>query len=81
MVLKHNNQYTHKTHCKYGHSFEGDNLLIRKEGWRSCRKCRDFRNYEYRIKHLKINPENIPLIKLIEASKHQKLFSERSKGV
>lgn len=28
-----------KTHCKNGHEFSGDNLIIRKTGARSCRIC------------------------------------------
>lgn len=29
-----------KTHCKYGHPFAGDNLLMHKNGrWRICRTC------------------------------------------
>lgn len=28
-----------KTHCANGHPFTGDNLIIRKTGARSCRKC------------------------------------------
>lgn len=28
-----------KTHCKNGHPFSGDNLIIRKDGARSCRQC------------------------------------------
>jgi hypothetical protein len=30
---------SHKTHCKRGHPFSGDNLYINKERKRICRKC------------------------------------------
>lgn len=29
-----------KTHCPSGHPYEGDNLVISKEGYRRCRECR-----------------------------------------
>lgn len=28
-----------KTHCLKGHPFSGDNLIVRKDGARSCREC------------------------------------------
>lgn len=28
-----------KTHCKHGHPFAGDNLIVRKSGGRKCRVC------------------------------------------
>lgn len=28
-----------KTHCRQGHPFEGDNLIVRSSGGRSCRAC------------------------------------------
>ena len=28
-----------RTHCKWGHSFSGDNLFLRKNGERECRTC------------------------------------------
>ena len=64
------------TYCKYGHPLTGDNLLIRKEGWRNCRKCRDFRSYEYRTKHSPRIDKYANIRKLIEASKYQKLFGQ-----
>lgn len=36
-----------KTHCPYGHPYDGDNLLLYK-GHRVCRLCRDQRNAERR---------------------------------
>ena len=33
-----------QTHCKRGHLLEGDNLRIRKQGWRNCRTCDDMWN-------------------------------------
>ncbi len=29
-----------KIHCKHGHPFSGDNLVILKNGHRLCRQCR-----------------------------------------
>lgn len=29
-----------QTHCKQGHEFSGTNLVIGRNGWRSCRICR-----------------------------------------
>jgi len=29
-----------KTECKWGHPLRGDNLIIRKDGRRACRKCK-----------------------------------------
>jgi len=29
-----------KTHCRNGHPFSGENLIIERNGWRSCRTCR-----------------------------------------
>ena len=31
---------SHKTHCPSGHPYSGDNLIIRKTGWRACLTCR-----------------------------------------
>ncbi len=28
-----------KTHCPHGHELAGDNLIVRKDGSRSCREC------------------------------------------
>lgn len=28
-----------QTHCKKGHPLSGDNLYVRKEGWRMCKAC------------------------------------------
>jgi hypothetical protein len=28
------------THCPKGHAYAGDNLVIRYNGWRQCRKCK-----------------------------------------
>jgi hypothetical protein len=34
-------RYTRQiTHCPQGHPYSGDNLIIRREGWRWCRTCR-----------------------------------------
>ena len=32
--------YRTKTHCSNGHLYSGENLIIEKNGWRSCRICR-----------------------------------------
>lgn len=29
------------THCKHGHELSGGNLIVRPEGWRHCRTCRN----------------------------------------
>ena len=29
----------HKTHCPKGHPYSGENLIMRKAGWRACRDC------------------------------------------
>jgi hypothetical protein len=32
--------YSSRTHCKYGHPFDGENLMVRSEGYgRRCRIC------------------------------------------
>jgi len=36
---RHENQQ--KTHCKYGHPFHGDNLIITNRGYRRCRTCKN----------------------------------------
>lgn len=70
------NQNTNKTHCKYGHPLKGDNLLVRKEGHRNCKKCRDFRSYEYRMEHGQPIDKNANVRRLFEASKHQTLYGQ-----
>jgi len=39
-----------KTHCKYGHPFSGENLLIEKGRFRVCRICRTNHNRRKRIR-------------------------------
>lgn len=39
MVSKGRHWNTQKTHCRYGHPYEGENLVIQKNGRRSCRRC------------------------------------------
>ena len=39
-------QQAKKTHCKHGHPFEGANLIVRPDGTRQCRSCRDRNNRE-----------------------------------
>jgi hypothetical protein len=36
------------THCARGHEYTPENTLIRAEGWRNCRTCRDERYRERR---------------------------------
>lgn len=37
--------YSNRTHCKRGHPFSGDNLLIRAhDGYRQCRECKRMHN-------------------------------------
>jgi hypothetical protein len=33
-----------RSHCKRGHAFAGDNLIVRPNGHRICRTCKDLRN-------------------------------------
>lgn len=35
------------THCKRGHEFTPENTIIRKNGWRNCRKCSDMSRKKY----------------------------------
>lgn len=44
------NQYTHATHCKNGHPFEGDNL-INTGGQRRCRTCQIEYQRQYRARN------------------------------
>lgn len=37
-----------KTHCKYGHAYEGDNVGIKTDGQRKCRKCGSIRSMKNR---------------------------------
>ena len=34
-----NLRYTLRTHCNYGHPFSGENLVMRRDGYRACRTC------------------------------------------
>ena len=36
-----------KTHCKWGHPFEGYNLIVRRDGGRFCRACGLRRSHEW----------------------------------
>jgi hypothetical protein len=33
--------YALKTECPNGHPYSGSNLVVRKDGWRTCRTCRN----------------------------------------
>lgn len=46
------NQYSNATHCVNGHAFAGDNLLIRKDGHRSCRACARIRQERWVMKKI-----------------------------
>lgn len=35
-----------RTHCPKGHPYEGDNLIVRKDGGRACRECRRLEHAE-----------------------------------
>lgn len=40
---RHNRRYDPqllKTHCPYGHPYDGENLIVRPDGSRQCRECR-----------------------------------------
>lgn len=39
-----------KTHCKHGHPFSGDNLIVTREGYRQCRACCNRRLRESRAR-------------------------------
>ena len=41
------NGYTSATRCKWGHPFEGDNLMTRSDGGRACRACARRRYTEF----------------------------------
>lgn len=36
--------YGYWTHCKRGHEYTRENTIVRSNGWRTCRSCRDMRN-------------------------------------
>ena len=66
-----------KTHCKYGHSLTENNLLVRKDGRRNCRKCSKLRSRESQANHKKPLIDRYANIrKLFESSKHQTLFGQ-----
>ncbi len=44
------NEYTSLTHCKYGHSFSGDNLYLHGR-YRKCKKCTRRRKHEQRMRN------------------------------
>lgn len=40
---------SNKTHCKYGHEFSGDNLILYgPNNWRKCRSCQETKKRKYR---------------------------------
>ncbi len=38
-----------KTHCPKGHLYSGENLYVRRKGWRQCRTCRTQQGILYRL--------------------------------
>lgn len=36
------------THCPQGHAYEGDNLVLRRNGARTCRACKNIQNQAYK---------------------------------
>jgi hypothetical protein len=40
------NQNTNTSHCKRGHLYVGDNLIIDYRGYRSCRTCKNLKSRE-----------------------------------
>lgn len=44
-ILRAKKKMEAQTHCKYGHPFSGDNLVIHKNGTRGCKECRK-RHYQ-----------------------------------
>lgn len=50
MVRNGRHNHARKTHCKYGHPLNGENLLVTARQ-RSCRACSRRRNAEYRARH------------------------------
>jgi hypothetical protein len=53
------------THCKWGHPYSGDNLLINAKGRRVCRACRDKRTTDWNA----ANPEK--RLKIFRDSYHK----------
>lgn len=51
-----------QTHCKNGHPFAGDNLLITASGRRACRTCNREKMRDYREGHERKYPEPGPCI-------------------
>lgn len=52
------NHNTAKTHCVRGHSFSGDNLLVKLDGTRSCRACQRMRRRHHdKLKRAAGGPE------------------------
>jgi hypothetical protein len=41
------NKELNKTHCKWGHPFDGQNTATTSKGTRACRACRRIKNREY----------------------------------
>jgi len=44
-------QNARKTHCERGHPLSGDNIRIRKEGWRTCLFCEQIRVAKWQSRH------------------------------
>ncbi len=40
-------KYRHKTHCKHGHPYSGDNLYVDRNGYYVCRACSRKKSLEY----------------------------------
>jgi hypothetical protein len=39
-----------RTHCPHGHALTGDNLIVRRHGWRECRACKREEGKRYRAR-------------------------------
>jgi hypothetical protein len=49
-----------RTHCKRGHPYEGDNLVVAKDGSRVCRECVNLLSRERREKERALRPPKPP---------------------
>jgi hypothetical protein len=42
--------FKYKTHCKHGHEFAGENLVMLPKGWRQCRECRRLKDHRIAVR-------------------------------
>lgn len=68
-------QQARQTHCKNGHPFAGDNLLLTASGRRACRTCNRDKMREYRKTHERKYPTPEPCI--IEGCENMRYRGDR----